>query len=245
MKKALQQIAGTWNRFSGAERHQLVGAACFVIALFYGLLLWYPTHKHLGELVYKEQKQKVRQRAANKGAAADLQKFNLDGLNVQATRQDLAKVRISLAALEAERARLLARFVPLDDLETLQALKSELARLAESGDMEVTALEHIYRTPTDRNRPPTPELLKKAGEGNRYKRPLLSLKARASYRGLMAFLDGLPRLSRVATPVWSNIQVKGGGSARPRETRSRDVLGMGTSNAIPKQWLEVEIRLAI
>ncbi|MDR2030695.1 MAG: hypothetical protein LBP86_00170 [Azoarcus sp.] len=244
MKKAFQQIAGAWNRFSGAERHQLVGATCFVLALFYGLLIWYPSHKHLGELVYKEQKKQRARQASSRGASADLQKFNFDGLNVQATRQELAKVRMSLATLEAERARLLARFVPLDDLETLQALKSELARLAESGDMEVTALEHIYRTPSDRNRPPTPELLKKAGEGNRYKRPLLSLKARASYRGLMAFLDGLPQLSRVATPVWSNIQVRG--SARPRETRSHDVLGMSSaSGAAPKQWLEVEIRLAI
>jgi hypothetical protein len=238
VKKFFRLIADFWWHFSLAERHQIVGAACFLIVLFYGLLLWYPSHKKLGELTYREQKQAVRNRTSAK-SAPNMKNFNIDGLDVLVTQRELATVQKSLAALETDRARLDVRFTPLDDLETLQALKSELTRLAESGDMEMTALEHIYARPDDRDLPPTPELLKKASEGNPYKRPLLRLKARASYRGLMAFLDGLSALPRIAAPVWSDISVKVGNLRRNSESA---LLGMAEA---PKQWLEVEIHLAI
>lgn len=235
MKKSFRAIAGFWRRFSLAERHQLVGAACFLIVLCYGLLLWYPGQKKMSTLIYQEQKQSVRLRAAAKSQAA-LKGFNMDGMDIQTTQRDLATVRESSDAMEAERKRLEARFTSLDDLEAVQALKSELTRLAESGDMEVTALEHIYPSREGKDLPPTPELLKAASEGNRYRRPLLNLKARASYWGLMAFLDGLSSLSRIAAPVWSSISVKTG------KVKRTGTFGV---NEVPLQWLEVEIHLAI
>ncbi|MDR1423627.1 MAG: hypothetical protein LBI92_03335 [Azoarcus sp.] len=237
MKKALRRIVAFWQHFSAPERHQLVGAACFLIALFYGLLLWMPGDKQLGDLRYKEQKQTARFRASG-GAEAALKNFNFDGQDIQTTHIEFGKARAALEELEKERTRLIGRFVPLEDLESLQALKTELTNLAASGDMEVTALEHIYRRTEDRDRPPTLELLKSAAEGNAYKRPLLRLKARASYRGLMEFLDGLKDLSRTAAPVWSDIGV----NAAPAADRDGS---LGATAAPPKQWLEVEIHLAI
>ncbi|MDR1661051.1 MAG: hypothetical protein LBR95_01275 [Azoarcus sp.] len=237
MKKFFRIIADFWLHFSLTERHQIVGAACFLIVVFYGFLFWYPGQKKLGDLAYREQKQTVRNRTAAK-SAPHLKKFNIDGLDVLTTQRELTAVRNSLAALETDRTRQSARFTPLDDLETLQALKSELTRLAESGDMEMTALEHIYAHSDNRDLPPTAELLKSASEGNPYKRPLLRLKARASYWGLMAFLDGLSTLPRIAAPVWSDISVKIGKLNNSNES----ILGIAKA---PKQWLEVEIHLAI
>ncbi|MDR0672958.1 MAG: hypothetical protein LBF93_04695 [Zoogloeaceae bacterium] len=238
MKKALQRAAGAWGRLTLAERHQLVGAICFLMAFCYGLLIWQPGYTKLNNLIYKEQKQKVRDRVTGKNDAA-LKNLNLDGLDARVTQRELAKVRETLAALETERERLLARFVPLDDLETLQAMKSGLARLAENGDMEVTALEHIYHSSGGHDRPPTPELLKSESEKSPYKRPLLRLKAKASYWGLMQFLDGLSSSLRVAAPVWSDISVK---VEKARSSNSQNVFGAAEA---PKQWLEVEIHLAI
>jgi hypothetical protein len=225
------QVKAFWKRFSAAEQHQLVGAGCAVIAIFYGLLVWYPGNKTLGELQYQEQKLNARKKASGAGGAPP----KLDGINTAATQKDLDRARETLARQEAELKRLNARFTRLDDLESVQMLKSELARLAESGDMEVTALEHIYRSSDDRDRPPSQELLKASAQASPYRRPLLRLRARASYRGLMQFLDGLGALTFIAAPVWSDIQVR-------MDTRPRDILS--SSNA-PKQWLEVEIRLAI
>ena len=243
----LHRVAARWARFSGGERHQIVGAGCFLMALCYGLLLWMPGNKQLGDLIYKEQKQNARARASDK-AGEGLKGFSFDGLDLAATREELTRARKSRVALETERERLLGRFVPLEDLETLQSLKSELTRLAESGDMEITALEHIYRRKEDRDRPPTLELLKDASEGNPYKRPLLRLKARASYRGLMEFLDGLSKLSKVAAPVWSDIGVKieeADSAQHRRGSVPRNTFGDPGGLGSPRQWLEVEIHLAI
>jgi len=237
-RAALHTVRARWRRFSAAERHQIVGAACFLIALFYGLLLWMPGNKQLGELHYKEQKQAARNKSSAKTDAA-LKNFNFDGQDIEATKKELGKARASLATLEAERHRLSARFVPLEDLESLQALKTDLTQLAASGDMEITALEHIYARPEDRDRPPTLDLLKSAAGANPYKRPLLRLKARASYRGLMEFLDGLKGLPRIAAPVWSDIQVNAEQAVAERDG------ALGNPATPPKQWLEVEIRLAI
>jgi hypothetical protein len=223
------------------ERHQLVAALCVLIAVFYGLLVWMPANKKLGTLLYQEQKQTARLRAGGE-VKGTLETLNVGGQDINKTREELAKTLGALAALKDEQARFGRRFLPLDDLESLQALKSELARLAETGDMEVTALEHIYRRPEDSERPPTLELLREASEGNRYRRPLLRLKARASYRGLMQFLDGLAKLSHTAAPVWSDITVK---SDRRPPAQDNNIIGGGGDTGPSKQWLEVEIRLAI
>jgi type II secretory pathway component PulM len=227
-------LSGRWQRFSPRERHQFCGALCFVIVVFYGALLWMPGNKQLGELVYSKQKQDKRF-SASRASANELKKFDFNAMDTEGTRRELARAMETLRAQSFERERLLTRFVPLDDLETLQVLKSEITALAEKGDMEVLALEHIYRRADDRDLPPTQALIREAAENNRYKRPLLSLKARASYRGLMEFLDGLPTLSRVAAPVWSDIVVK----------REEQKSGQTGALAVPRQWLEVEIRLAI
>ncbi|MDR2164243.1 MAG: hypothetical protein LBO79_01120 [Zoogloeaceae bacterium] len=225
------RIRAFWGRFSIAERHQLAGACCALIAIFYGSLFWYPGNKQLGDLLYKEEKLNKRKKADRVGAPT----IKLENLNIQETQQDLARAQEALARQEAELERLTARFMPLDDLESLQVLKSEIARLAESGDMEVVAIEHVDQR--DNRRPPSLEALKQASQASPYKRPLLSLRARASYRGLMQFLDGLGNLTFIAAPVWSNIQV--------RMDRRRRQDAQGELNATPRQWLEVEIRLAI
>lgn len=237
--KQLKQLQEKIGSLSKRERGQWSAGLCMLIALLYGLLLWPLGHKQLAALNYKESKQAVQKK--NSGAAAAVKAPAPGSLSLQQAAQELAKAQESLAVLNQEQARLNGRFIPLKDLESLQALKSALTRLAEEGDMEIIALEHIYRRPADRERPPTLELLKEAGQDNPYKRPLLSLRARASYRGLMQFLDGLQQLPRIAAPVWSNIEVN---SDQP-EKGSRSNAATPANAATPRQWLEVEIRLAI
>ncbi|MDR2688302.1 MAG: hypothetical protein LBB76_00920 [Azoarcus sp.] len=222
--RAFERIPAYWNHFSALERHQLVAALCFLIAVFYGLLIWQPGHKKFETLKYQEAKQIKRLRASQ--AAGDaLKSIDLGNLDIQGIRNEFAKVTAAHQELEAERQRLTDRFIQVDDLESLQALKTELAQLAEMGDMEVTALEHYHGT----------------GASSRSKRPLLRLKARASYKGLLQFLDGLATLSHVAAPVWSDITVRSG---RPEpEQRSDQDIGIGGNTV--RQWLEVEIHLAI
>jgi len=233
----MKPLSSRWKNLPPRQRHFWAGGLCGALALLYGLLLWYPGRQALQKLQYQEEKMAVRLKTSGKSDGKPPAVLDLGGLNPGQARQELERVHNSLGQLEAEQQRLNGRFIPLEDLESLQALKSELTRLAESGDMEVVALEHIYREEEDRDRPPTVELLKEAAQANPYKRPLLRLKARASYRGLMQFLDGLGSLTHIAAPVWSQIQVQ---SAKPNPD-GNPLQGSST----PKQWLEVEIRLAV
>ncbi|MDR0564956.1 MAG: hypothetical protein LBG78_08510 [Azoarcus sp.] len=227
-KSLAANISARLKKFSAAEINQLIGAFCAVTAIFYGLLVWYPDHKKLGDLTYKQQKlDKRKKTSGGEIKLPDIAKAA--GMDPQKIKEESEKVAASIAHLESEKTRLEKRFVPLDNLDSLQSLKSEITRLAETGDMEVVSLEHIYKDKDDRERPPTPERLKAAGEANPYHRPLLKMKSRASYRGLMQFLDGLSKLAFIAAPVWVDIGVG---------IEKKD-------NRAVRQWLEVEIHLAV
>jgi hypothetical protein len=232
----MKRLLARWQAQSPSVRNRIATSACVGLTVFYAGLIWPFTHKRLGELEYQQEKQTVRLKSSGK-AAAPAAAPDLGGFSPMEARREQQKLGESITMLEAEQQRLDQRFVALDDLESLQALKSELTRLAEAGDMEVQVLEHIYLRKEDRDRPPTVELLQEAAAANPYKRPLLRLKARASYRGLMHFLDGLAGLSHIAAPVWSDIEVNS-------EKAAPDTNPLRGGNT-PKQWLEVEIRLAV
>lgn len=217
--------AALTKKLSAQERNQLAGALCAVMAIFYGLLVWYPGNKALGELHYQQQKLDARtkhNRTTNPHPGKASTAITLTPLQIE---KELQKLSDSSAKTQAELARLGQHFVAFDDPESLQALKSAITRLAEAGDMEVFALEHIIQRKDSSERPPTAELLQEATNSNPFRRPLLKFQARANYRGLMQFLDGLSTLAFTAAPVWLNISAGAAEAAGQR--------------------LEVEIHLAI
>jgi hypothetical protein len=218
LRNVSRKFAEQWRATTVTQRSQFVAGLCVIMIAFYGVAIWPAGHNKLQDLLYKESKLKARQKASGKGAAAQPAAGDLD---ITRARTELGRAQESLDALQAERTRLSERFIALEDLDGLQSLKSELTRLAEAGGMEIVALEHM-------GGPPTLELLKTASQGNPYKRPLLLLKARVRYHGLLRFLDGLQTLSRTAAPVWSSISVNKEGKV---------------SSGPP--LLDVEIRLAI
>jgi hypothetical protein len=232
-----QQLFDRWRKLSTRQRWQAVFGLCAFLIVFYALIVYPAGHKKLETLRYREEKLNVR--IKNSGGASTPSQQDRNELSLEQANRELAKAAADLDSLKKEEQRLLERFVALDDLEGLQVLKSALAQLAETGDMEIAAIEHIYKRREDRDVPPTRELLLAAGQENPYKRPLLRFKARASYRGLMRFLDGLGSLPYLAAPVWSDIHVNS--EKRPKNTGKN--LDSGASK--PREWLEVEIHLAI
>jgi hypothetical protein len=224
-----QQLFDRWRRLSTRQRTQAIFGLCAFMIVFYALIIYPSGHKKLETLRYREEKLNIR--IKNSGRAFTPGKQEKDELGTEQARREIAKVEATLSGMKTEEKRLLERFVALDDLEGLQVLKSALARLAETGDMEIIAIEHIYAQ-AGRDTPPTRELLMAAGQENPYKRPLLRFKARADYRGLMRFLDGLEELPYIAAPVWSDIRI---GSGKNAPTRANEAAAR----------LEVEIHLAI
>jgi hypothetical protein len=234
LRAEFRKLALQWQGVSVAQRSQFVAGLCIIMIGFYAVVVWPISHKKLNAQLYKEEKLNMRIKNSGAGVAPKPVAGDLDATRA---RDELAKAQAAIDALKAEQARLSARFITLDDLDGLQSLKSELTRLAEASNLEIVALEHLYGRAEDRDRPPTPDRLKQVDQGNPYQRPLLRLRARVNYHGLMRFLGGLQGLPHIAAPVWSDISVISGKA--PTNAKNR------ASEAPSRTLLNVEIRLAI
>lgn len=221
-----------WEKLPAKDRNLRIAAVGFLMIGLYAVLLWPQTDQRIAKLAYDLEKMAVREKSVAKSEAKPLvPPPNLGGKNQRDAELELSALKIQLDEVTLELRGLNARFVPLDDSLAMNALKSGLTSLAETGDMEVMAIEHVYTRSEDKDKPPTPQMLQDAAKGNPFKRPLLVLHARASFRGLMQFLDGLNQLPYVAAPVGSDIEVE---VERHPQTK-----------APVRQWLDVRIKFAV
>lgn len=221
-----------WEKLPTSERNLRTAAVGGVLIALYAGFAWLPANERIAKLEYDLQKMAVREKNAAKAENKPLQPPpSLGGRNLREAESELQGLKAQLDELALELRGLNARFVPLDDSLAMNALKSGLTSLAEAGDMEVMAIEHVYTRSEDKDKPPTPQMLQEAAKTNPFKRPLLVLHARASFRGLMQFLDGLNQLPYVAAPVGSHITV--------------EVERHPQTQAPVRQWLDVRIKFAV
>lgn len=221
-----------WEKLSARERNLRTAGAAIALIVVYALLLWPLADKRIGKLLYDQEKMAMREKnSVQKNAAPVAPLPKLGGRSPSAAQAELSELARQLETVRQELQVLNARFVPLDDSLAMNALKSGLTSLAEAGDMEVTAIEHLYSRHEDKERVPTQQLIQEAAAHNPFKRPLMVMKARASFRGLMQFLDGLADLPYVAAPVGCDIAV--------------EVERHPESQAIVRQWLQINIKFAI
>ena len=232
LRLRLRHLRATLRRLSDKDKNTYAAvAAAICLALYFGLI-WPRGHTRLSQLAYELEKQATRDKLAAKQPARPPAPLpSLGGKNLVEARRELSELHRQVDETRNEVARLNGSFVPLDDSLAMNALKTGLTSLAEAGDMEVLALEHVYLRNEDKERAPTSQMVHEAAQGNPFKRPLIVMRARASYHGLMQFLDGLSRLPYVAAPVSSDISVQ---VERHPETR-----------APVRQWLDVQIRFAV
>lgn len=232
IQQQLRHARARWQKLPAKEKNTYTAVAAAICVALYFALIWPIAHTRLNKLEYDLEKQAVRNKAAAKqktGPATPPP--SLGGRNPGEARRELDELHRQLEQTTAEVARLNAGFVALDDSLAMNVLKTGLTSLAETGDMEVLALEHVYLHAEDKDRPPTPQMVQEAARANPFKRPLIVMRARASFRGLMQFLDGLSSLPYVAAPVSSEISVQ---VERHPETK-----------AILRQWLDVQIKFAV
>lgn len=223
----------TWTAKKPGDKNLHIVIAGVILCAVYFALIHPLSAAKIDKISYDMQKQKAREKtlakAQNTPATPPPDIFG--GKSLPEAQRDLDDLKKRLEETREAVLRLETSFVSMDDTLAMNALKTGLTSLAESGDMEVLAVEHIYLKPDDKERPPSAQLIREAAAANPYKRPLLKMRARASYHGLMQFLNGLTALPYVAAPVWSDISV---GVERHPETKQP-----------VRQWLEVEIRFAV
>lgn len=150
------------------------------------------------------------------------------GKSAGALRREVQGLKDEVATQQARLADLEPRFASLAQVGPSRDLFEALTGLAASADMELETLEQKGLKREERDQPPSVARLAGLAAASPYQRPLVRLKARASYRGLMQFLDGLSGLPQVVAPVWISIEVA---TDAPNGGRPR------------LQWLNVEMDL--
>lgn len=232
LSSRVRQWHRAWQKRTDKERNLFVAGAGLLLIAIHGLVIHPLGSKKIDKLTYDLEKMTVRNKNLAKADATPvIPPPALMGKNPTEAERELRELQHQLESISNELRSLKAQFVPLDDSLAMNALKSGLTSLAEDGDMEVTAIQHVVPRKEDADKPPTPEILKESAQSNPFRRPLIEMRARASFRGLMQFLDGLSRLPYVAAPVASSITVV--------------VERNPQTNAPIRQWLDVRIKFAV
>ncbi len=232
MASHIRRWQRAWQKRPDKERNLIVAGSGLGLIILYAVLLFPLADRRIEKMAYDLEKIAIRSKATAKSEAKSAAPpAALLGKSQSQAEQELKDLRSQIESLSGEMQQVRAQFIPLDDSLAMNALKSGLTSLAEAGDMEVMAIEHVVTRSEDKDRAPTPAMIKEAAEANPFKRPLIVMRARASFRGLMQFLDGLNQLPHVAAPIASDIKVV--------------VERNPQTNAPVRQWLDVKIKFAI
>lgn len=225
----MNRLFDAWRRLPAETRRTLLAGISVLFLVVYTGVVW-KTHKALGETRYALEKQAARTREL--GAKANLPPSDLGGGDPAQVARELAAIKQRLVEEDARAYALRRQFLDYERTDAAQELKDRLTQLVDQGDMELIGLTHVFANKEDRDRAASRELLDAAAKANRFGRPLLRLRVRSSYEGLMEFLHGLDTLPWIVSPVAADIAVK-------VDDKARDERGE------PLRWLEIEFRLAI
>lgn len=225
----MNRLFDAWRRLPAETRRTLLAGISVLFLVVYTGVVW-KTHKALGETRYALEKQAARTREL--GAKANPPPSDLGGGDPAQVARELAAIKQRLVEEDARAYALRRQFLDYERTDAAQELKDRLTQLVDQGDMELIGLTHVFANKEDRDRAASRELLDAAAKANRFGRPLLRLRVRSSYEGLMEFLHGLDTLPWIVSPVAADIAVK-------VNDKARDERGE------PLRWLEIEFRLAI
>lgn len=225
----MNRLLEAWRRLPAETRRTLLAGLSVLFLVVYTGVAW-KTHKSLGEMRYALDKQAARSREL--GARNNLPPSDLGSGDPAQIARELALLKQRLVEEDARAYALRRQFLDYERTDAAQDLKGRLTRLVDQGDMELIGLTHVFARKEDRDRAASKELLDAAAKANRFGRPLLQLRVRSSYEGLMEFLNGLDSLPWIVSPVSTDIAVK-------VDDKARDERGE------PLRWLEVEFKLAI
>lgn len=214
--KPLQALQDRWQRLSPADRRRVplvLGIVLVAAALLAHALVTLPERTKL-----TQDLSRVRGRADQLKKAPKVPLPRWTGKSPTTLAREVAGLKAELERQRARLADLEPRFAPLDELEPNRQLLDALAQLAERSGLDLELLETRGLKKEDRALAPSLQRLQQLAQSNPYKRPLVRLQARASYRGLMQLLDGLQAMPYRVSPVWLSLEVKTDAPAagRPR-----------------------------
>ncbi len=183
-----------WQRWQTLGRKEQLRWLVVSVMLMLGLyiLLLYPqTSKGLNDSqnMVNRREDRIRKRAGGKAGLIE---------NTTGVRQEFDSLTRSIKRLQEEKAQLQPRFLPADDALAEQALRLDLATLAERSGLLILnqgALRGPGRSSDDDNAAPA------ARKDRDSLRQLMRFNVYGSYWQLTDFLDSLKQLDYVVSPL--------------------------------------------
>ncbi|WP_410498761.1 hypothetical protein [Chitinibacter sp. S2-10] len=218
---SISAIRMAWKKRSRTHQNQYLIASLAIIAS-----LAYAINLYSQQSIFKIE-QKIA--AVNEKANAIRTVGEVPpGTSIADLHEALKVLRLGTTQLLDRERELTNRFAPKGDLVAHQNLKIAISAMANRCDLLVDEFTDIGISAAEIRNPPNSEMWAKLAD-NPYQRPLIQFKARASYRGLMQFLEGLKTLPYLVAPVRFEIEVK------YRKDNAGDL----------KQWLEISMDLSL
>lgn len=197
-----------FGKQSEATKNKVVVILCCALgALYFGL--WYPVHSKDVEF-----KQSMVKRSLNR-MQTRTSAVKMPNVSVKSLESKLTDLEKELQETDARLAEMKARFMPLDGLENLQAMRLEINQLAAESRVNVAEMAGPAHRGSDGSLPSIEAVMKRETD-NSYGRPLVVVVATATYEGLLRFTQGLNSLPYNASIVRLDVaatSTDGGGGA--------------------------------
>lgn len=178
-----------WRRKSEKEKNQIVVVAVMVVAATYAFGVFqfsYTKHNDVVKL-FNRQKDRLTKKKAKAPPKPP---------NTGALAKKFKALEGQIKTAHETKGKLGGNFVPIEEDELLK-LRLAINSIAEQSDLTILSL---YDAGLTRTRAADKDDAPKVGQienvvNNPYGRPLLQLRAQASYSSLIQFFQGLPSLS--------------------------------------------------
>ncbi len=189
-----------WHKRTRTQQNQYL--ICFFVACF--------AISFLLVAVCKKQTNRMQQEIA----AIQAQDVNVRlsaeipaGVTVAELSTSLNVLRTATENVKKREVAIRQKMAPRGDLDAHQKLKVAISQLASNSDMLLDKMTDVGLSASEAETLASEQRWNKLAQ-NSIKRPLLHFEARASYQGLMQFLEGLNKLPYLVAPLHFDIQVK-------------------------------------
>ena len=220
-----------WRRKSEKEKNQIAVVVVMMIVAAYALLVFQFTYSENNDVLKMYNRQKDR--LEKKRAKAPPKPPNVGGLARKLKSID-KQIEVALQSKE----KLGGSFVSLNDAGEIRKLRFTISNLAKESGINIQRMVDagLVRTANDSDAPSAKDI--ESVTDNPYGRPLLKVRAQASYSGLLDFFDNLSSLKYKVVVVRYGVFVR-----ESKQNISADKMLMASKNQI--QPLEVNLLLAL
>ena len=220
-----------WRRKSEKEKNQIVMVLVMVVVAAYALLVFQFTYEDNKKTInaYNRQKDRLEKRKAKAPPKPP---------DTGSLAKQLKSLKGQIKTAQVTKGKLSGSFVSLNEPQEMQKLRFALSNIANESGVRIMRMVDagLVRTSNSDDAPSAHEM--ESVTNNPYGRPLIQVRAQASYSSLLQFFQSLPSLQYKVVVVRYGVFVR----ESKNSISSAEMLQVSKAQAQP---LEVSILLAL